>query len=669
MRRKAMKIYGKVIDEKTKCAMAGIAVSDGRSITLTDEEGFYSIETWEKAKLVYLCALTRGHDDWYFNLSSGREEYNFIARFEQSGSDFSFFHSSDIEVSGREELTFNDFMRKEVKSHKPAFYIHGGDIERDEGLRRSYLIMNRETVGCPVRYCIGNHDFRGDDWGESVYEKYYGPTFYSFDLGGVHFVVLSLLQGDKPGLYTREDQQTWLKADLELLSKGQRVFVFCHSWQDYLEWNCGEEPKNSIVNLKDYRYTGCAFGHHHTNLLHEEDGIFYICSSRPDSGGIDSSIAAIRKVSFTEQELSSELIYYGDSTECDAEFEWEAKLDGTVEYGTPIIDSGRVYVATNDDGYPKKCGIYALDFENGNNVWQIPLADGIKGGLLLDEGFLYAQTTHGTLMKIRAADGKLVASIQVSESPTYFNSTTPIAAGDKILAGRQMPIVATDKNLKSVLWTAAGARNSITAGKVLYDPERNIAITGINWSYTCALNCDTGELLWTQNGDRGASFCSSTPIISDGTLYTSGLYSVVKINLEDGNMIAACSTGGSRMDSSGAPADDGDTLYYPTGSTGVIALDKATLKKKLVFPAGKNALFSTPYITGKSLETVEGTPIILGDTLIFADNAGTLRYYDKNTAELKKCMHLGEPITASLAMQDGYLIAAGFFGGIKKIKI
>ena len=664
-----MTIHGIVTDSISKLPMAKIAVSDGRNVTLTDENGNFELDLWEKAKLVYLCALTEGHDDWYYNLIDGREKYDFNAAFTKTEGDFSFFHNSDIEIEGRRFCDFNDFMRSEVLKHHPVFYINGGDLARDEGIKRHYLIMNRETVGCPVRYCIGNHDFRGEDWGESMYEKYYGPTYYSFDAGDVHFVVLSLLMGDKPSLYTHDDQALWLKNDLELLARDKKVFAFSHSWVPKYEWNKGEEPGNPYVNLKDYQYTGCAVGHHHVNVLHEDNGVFYICTSRPDSGGIDSSHGGIRKVNMCSSGITSEMLFLTRPLESDGGFIWETKISGTVEHCSPLIDGGRVYIATNDHNHPSSCGIYALDFESGSIIWQTPLKDGVRGGIVKNGKTLFCQTTRGSLLFINSENGEILKSIDKYKSPTFFNAATPLLFGKSITVGKQMPISAVNAESGEILWTASMARASSTPAKTLYDAERNLIITGINWTGTFALNASTGEVVWEQKEGRAVSFWSSTPIISDGILYNAGLYSICKQNLDDGSLILTKGTNGARMDSSGAPADDGDTLYYPTGNFGVIAIDKETLEIKATYPAGKNAIFTTPYISGANLETVEGSPLIIGDDLIFADNAGTLRIYDKNTAELKRLINLGEPTTAGIAEKDGFLIIPGLFGTVKKIKL
>lgn len=46
----------------------------------------------------------------------------------------------------------------------------------------------------PFFYVIGNHDLdlnvRSNEHARTTYKSYYGPTYYSFNRGNVHYVVL-----------------------------------------------------------------------------------------------------------------------------------------------------------------------------------------------------------------------------------------------------------------------------------------------------------------------------------------------------------------------------------------------------------------------------------------------------------------------------------------------
>lgn len=82
-----------------------------------------------------------------------------------------------------------------MKETDPAFLIHTGDICYEDGLKQHIKDMNTENMGVPVRYVIGNHDYVAGKYGEALFESIYGPVWYSFDVGNVHYVVTPFQTG------------------------------------------------------------------------------------------------------------------------------------------------------------------------------------------------------------------------------------------------------------------------------------------------------------------------------------------------------------------------------------------------------------------------------------------------------------------------------------------
>jgi hypothetical protein len=101
-------------------------------------------------------------------------------------------------------------------------------------------------VNCPMFNVIGNHDYDPyvtNDWDASKkYRDVIGPTYYSFNLGEVHYVVLDNIQylntGGAPGVIGQRnynevistEQLEWLKKDLATLSdKTAPVIIAMHA--------------------------------------------------------------------------------------------------------------------------------------------------------------------------------------------------------------------------------------------------------------------------------------------------------------------------------------------------------------------------------------------------------------------------------------------------------
>ncbi|MBQ3074642.1 MAG: metallophosphoesterase [Clostridia bacterium] len=190
-----MKIKGSVFDQNER-PLSNISVSDGLNTVLTDENGIFCLPGWEKATLVYCNVLTKKHDDWYQAISEEQKEYVFHLNLAESNlNEHSFLHLSDTEIMNTTCEFFLPFVKEQAKTYQASFLMHGGDICGEDGMIRHREEMSYETVGIPVRYSIGNHDFLGGSYGEKRYEELYGPIWYSFDVGNIHYVVMSIPKG------------------------------------------------------------------------------------------------------------------------------------------------------------------------------------------------------------------------------------------------------------------------------------------------------------------------------------------------------------------------------------------------------------------------------------------------------------------------------------------
>jgi 3',5'-cyclic AMP phosphodiesterase CpdA len=130
------------------------------------------------------------------------------------------------------------------------FAIQGGDhvfdalaVDRKRADSLFDLYGHTEQVlGLKVHHTIGNHDHFGlftksgvepgaPGYGKQMYEERVGPTHYSFDHKGYHFVVLDTIQPTPDRSWeARIDapQLAWLAADLDKLPSGAPVIVIGH---------------------------------------------------------------------------------------------------------------------------------------------------------------------------------------------------------------------------------------------------------------------------------------------------------------------------------------------------------------------------------------------------------------------------------------------------------
>ncbi len=132
----------------------------------------------------------------------------------------------------------------DVAGAKAAFGVSLGDEAFDD--LSIYPNQNRAIamLGMPWFNVVGNHDLNFDvpdrTHSTETFKSIFGPTYYSFDYGSAHFVVLddvaydgigSAAPGRNKGTYHTElgaRQLQWLENDLKLVPREQLVVVLMH---------------------------------------------------------------------------------------------------------------------------------------------------------------------------------------------------------------------------------------------------------------------------------------------------------------------------------------------------------------------------------------------------------------------------------------------------------
>jgi hypothetical protein len=93
-----------------------------------------------------------------------------------------------------------------------------------------------EKMGIPFFQCLGNHDMDynkgGDETSDDSFQRSYGPTYYSFNRGKVHYVVMDdvryLGKDRNYDGYISQNQIDWLRKDLDFVPKDHLVIVCLH---------------------------------------------------------------------------------------------------------------------------------------------------------------------------------------------------------------------------------------------------------------------------------------------------------------------------------------------------------------------------------------------------------------------------------------------------------
>jgi hypothetical protein len=170
-----------------------------------------------------------------------------------------------------------------------AFGIACGDIMFDDLSLYPEYERGVQRMGIPFFQVVGNHDldFDGpfDEASTTTFSRHFGPRYYSFDRGAVHYLVLDdvLYHGEGYIGYLERDQLAWLEEDLAHVEAGRTVIVALHipvQGSGYVR-NGEERPGVSVsVNNRDALYRllepYCAHvlsGHTHENDHNRAGGV------------------------------------------------------------------------------------------------------------------------------------------------------------------------------------------------------------------------------------------------------------------------------------------------------------------------------------------------------------------------------------------------------------
>ncbi len=115
-----------------------------------------------------------------------------------------------------------------------AFGIACGDIMYDDLSLYPEYERGVRGIGVPFFQVVGNHDLDFDagvdEESTRTFSRHFGPRYYSFDRGAVHYVVMDDVFYHGAGYvgYVQADQLRWLEEDLAGVEAGRTVIVAVH---------------------------------------------------------------------------------------------------------------------------------------------------------------------------------------------------------------------------------------------------------------------------------------------------------------------------------------------------------------------------------------------------------------------------------------------------------
>ena len=222
--------------------LAGVRVSDGRRVALTDGQGRYRLEVGPDSGPFLFVSTPRGYwtDEFYAPLATVVEAgaHDFALRPMRQADRFRCVFIADMHLEGgghRIPKMMASIAEINALQPRPAFVWAQGDICLQGHAGEDYLrCMSRLRM--PVRNGPGNHEMMmAEADPKAEYRALFGPPYYSFDWGRVHFIVLDgnkVIPGDSGwenvhGIIEGTELE-WLRADLASTPSDMAILAGIH---------------------------------------------------------------------------------------------------------------------------------------------------------------------------------------------------------------------------------------------------------------------------------------------------------------------------------------------------------------------------------------------------------------------------------------------------------
>ncbi|MDX9882815.1 MAG: calcineurin-like phosphoesterase family protein [Prolixibacteraceae bacterium] len=300
----------------------GVVVSDGYEVTKTNNDGIYYLPSQKKSGFVFISvpgnyevSTDNNIPQFFKRLSKGTtvEQKDFSLTSVDNNSHV-VLAMADWHLANRndDKAQYNNLIVPDVNSTistyqaagKKVYVLTLGDMTWDlywysNQFGLSEYIMEMKNINCPVFNMMGNHDndpyFAGDWYAEAKFKDIIGPSYYSFNIGNVHYVVLDNIEylnaGGSQGVVGSRnyndviaaDQLEWLKKDLAAITdKNTPIVVGMHiqlNRNPALDANGNQTSSISLNNgsalisaLQDFKNIHILTGHTHINYSVEVSG-------------------------------------------------------------------------------------------------------------------------------------------------------------------------------------------------------------------------------------------------------------------------------------------------------------------------------------------------------------------------------------------------------------
>lgn len=273
-------IRGQVLSGRKR--LRGVAVSDGFDVVWTDRKGRYDLKTNPEAKHIFI-SLPAGYQaktiDGFAvihrDILSGDYDFSLI-KTPYDDTHHYFLALGDPQVRVKEDIV--QFYEESIPDIVELLASH--PKERFHGITLGDAIWDRlqmwtpyregiARIGIPFFQVIGNHDKNeiGEDFSDNntLFNENFGPAYYSFNRGKVHYIVLDNVRYTDIKNYdgfVSEEQLNWFEKDLSQVQKNDPLIISAH----IPTYNAVKNNERLYTLLEGFTKVHFLSGHTHTHV-------------------------------------------------------------------------------------------------------------------------------------------------------------------------------------------------------------------------------------------------------------------------------------------------------------------------------------------------------------------------------------------------------------------
>ncbi len=695
--------------------LAGVVVTDGCACVETAPDGSWSLPARDGMRFICVTVPSGWRTERHYRRFEGTAasyDFELLPWPASRPGRFSFLHIGDSEIlcgnpaRGEAALALEkewvERARKFADERNCAFFVHTGDICAAKGLEAHHRILNFDTVGRPVFYVVGNHDIISKEHGEATFEKHYGPCWYSFDAGGVHFVVTPMMWGDGKPSYKVDEIEAWLRNDLAIASrKTQPVMLLTHGIYDTNIYDMrhlydrtkivtmGSRPLD-VMAACDFR--AIIHGHLHKNYFRRTDDLrVEVVSVAPPMKDFSTlqvvGVDADRRL-HVENRYGHGKPWPGSSTPPPGG--WLAQVQGNVFYGAPCVAAGRVFVGTIDPEGKGRAGAYALDAATGRRLWSFKTRSDVLTRVLFAAGSVLVQDTEWFFYALDPETGRerwrFDARDLVGVTGAYFgggadplvrSAMTYDDASGRLYAGTKgRALFALDPATGKVVWRTNDPTIHHLSTPAAAVAGEGVVVGSLFWGGLFGYDAKTGKQLWSHTRNNSSVtrdwYASGLPWIErygfpmfhGGKLYLTSADEFLELEPRTGEPIRRKKLK-FKVNCYTKPLFHDGLFYFGSRRNGLVCFDSERFDIAWTAPV-EDALLNLLGYEYPPLRSLSSCPVLWKGLIWATCQDGALYAWDPKTGERRERIFTGVPYVASATVADGDLFAADFTGNVRR---